>query len=293
MDAVTKTNETSRVTDVAEESDSELQDFADRENVALLAFVGSYVPRRYGPEQFVWSTMSVTDEFSIEEALATIVNRYDAEKRKLYLLVNTPGGLVASSFKIALAIRRCFDDITVFVPHIATSGGTMLALTGDRIRMGVMSQLGPVDVQVPYKGSYISANSLLEAQSTLEQRIAMKRSGELSYLEKHLIESLDPAIQVEMKNIVKMGEIYLNIILEEAKYPKEKRMEITNKLIFDLPTHEFVIQEDLAKEIGIAVENSNVNADEWEMMRKWFWRYIGQAADRHFVRYVIPKKVER
>lgn len=285
-----KTNEITRVPDVAEENDPELQAFADKRNVVLLAFVGSYVPRRYGPTQFGWSTVSVADEFSIEQALTSIVNRYNAENRKLYLLVNTPGGSVASSFKIALAIRRCFDDITVFVPHIAASGGTMLALTGNRVRMGVMSQLSPVDIQVQYKTGYISANSLLVAETDLEERIAMKRPDELSYLEKHLVDSLDPAILVEMDNIVNMGKTYLVQILIEAGYSEEACKKITDSLIFGLPTHGFVIQEDLAKEIGVNVENSNTKPDEWVVMRKWFWRYIDQATDKHFVRYIVPKK---
>lgn len=285
-----KASEMIRVTDVCEEDDPVLQKFSDDAGVVLLAFIGSYVPRRYGPMEFGRSTMSVADEFSIEAALATILDRYRAKSRKLYLLVNTPGGLVASSFKIAMAIRRCFDDITVFIPHIAASGGTMLALTGNRIRMGMMSQLSPVDVQVYYKNGYISANSLLMAETDLKHRIAKKRPDELSYLEKHLVDSLDPAILVEMDNTVKMGEMYLSTILTEAEYPQDVREKITNKLIFDLPTHEFVIQEGLAKEIGINVENSSTNTAEWEMMREWFWHYISQATDKHFVRYLIPKK---
>lgn len=288
--ATDKTNEMIRVTDVCEEDNTDLQKFADENDVVLLAFVGSYVPRRYGPTEFGRSSMSVADEFSIEEALTTILDRYHTKPSKLYLLVNTPGGLVASSFKIALAVRRCFEDITVFIPHIAASGGTMLALTGNHIRMGMMSQLSPVDVQVNYGNGYISANSLLVAETDLKIRIAKKRPDELSYLEKHLVDSLDPAILVEMDNTVQMGKKYLSTILTEAKYSEETRENIISKLMFDLPTHEFVIQEGLAKEIGIRVENSSTNPAEWEMMREWFWRYISQATDKHFVRYVIPKK---
>lgn len=286
----TKTGETGRITDVAEESDPELQSFADENNIVLLALVGSYVPRRYGPTQFGWSSMSTVDEFSIEDALTAIMKEYSVEERKLYMLVNTPGGSVTSSFKISMAVRQCFDDITVFVPHLATSGGTMLALTGNRIRMGMMSQLGPVDIQVPYKDGYISANSMLTAEYDLGRRIAMKRPDELSYLEKHLADSLDPVIIVEMDNIVRMSQAYLSRILEMAGYPKEKMDKIVDRLIFELPTHEFVIQEESAKEIGIVVQSASTNVDEWTMMRKWFERYIGRATDKHFVRYVIPKK---
>ncbi len=290
MGSDTKTSETVRITDVKEEDDSELQTFSNENNTVLLTFVGSYVPRRYGPAQFGWSTMSTADEFSIEDALTSIIKEYSVKPRRLYMLVNTHGGAVASSFKIAMAVRQCFDDITVFVPHIAASGGTMLALTGNRIRMGMMSQLGPVDIQVPYKDGYISANSLPTAEVDLSDRIAMKRPDELSYVEKHLVDSLDPAIMVEMDNIVHMGQMYLSKILEGVGYSEEEVKKITDTLIFNLPTHEFVIQKEFARTIGINVEDASTNTGEWDMMRRWFARYIGQATDKHFVRYVIPKK---
>lgn len=118
-------------------------------------------------------------------------------------------------------------------------------------------------------------------------RVAKKRPDELSHLEKHLVDSLDPAILVEMNN-VKMGKKYLETVLRGAKYSEDDQEKITAKLIFDLPTHGFVIQRDLAREIGVAVEDSDSNPREWDVMRKWFWNYITQSTDKHFVRYVVP-----
>ncbi len=107
-----------------------------------MAFVSSYVPRKYNSTSSVRATISIGDEFGIEEALNQIKRSTSkAKTKKAYLLINSPGGLESSSFKIAQAIRDTFEDITVFVPHIAASGGTLLALTGNRIRMGIMSQL--------------------------------------------------------------------------------------------------------------------------------------------------------
>ena len=281
------------ITNVQEEDDSSLQEFADKNGVVLLAFVGSYVPRRYGPLQFARSEMSIRDEFSIEEALTQISKGCEQGSRKLYLLVNSPGGSPSSAFKIAMTIRRSFDDITVFVPHIAASGGTMLALTGSKIRMGMMSQLSPVDVQVWYKETFVSTNSMLAARESLDKRLSMKSVDELSHLERHLAESFDPTVLEEFTSIVNMSTIYLDTILKAANYDGPKRQMMIKKLIFDLPVHEFVIDAQLAKEIGIAVEDANTNVGEWEMMREWFLRYIDQAEDKHFVRYVMPKKKRR
>lgn len=68
-----ESGKTGHISNVQEEIDSNLQKFADENDVALLAFIGSYVPRRYGPAVFVDSTMSVKDE-EIEQALTNIVN---------------------------------------------------------------------------------------------------------------------------------------------------------------------------------------------------------------------------
>lgn len=273
-----------------EENDADLQKFANKKNAVLIAFIGSYVPRRYGPTAYGRANMSTIDEFGVERVLTSILRMYPDKRPKLYLLVNSLGGSLTSSFKIALAIRRCFDDITVFVPHAAVSGGTMLALTGNRIRMGMMSNLGPVDVQVPYKKTSISTNSLLTAETELAERVAKKRPDELSYVERHLVKSLDPAIQIEMANARKMVAQYMEMILKEVGYEEATLRKIIKTLTIGLPTHEFVIQSDLAREMGIKVEASSENTDEWETMRWWFWKYIAKATSTHFVKYVVPKE---
>ncbi|MGE5485488.1 MAG: SDH family Clp fold serine proteinase [Ignavibacteriales bacterium] len=73
------------------------------------------------------------------------------------LILHTPGGLVLAAEQIALAIKRHRGNVTVFVPHYAMSGGTMLALAADEIVMDENAVLGPVDPQI---GSY-PASSIL------------------------------------------------------------------------------------------------------------------------------------
>ncbi len=51
------------------------------------------------------------------------------------LLMHTPGGLVLASEQIARALQRHKARVTVFVPHYAMSGGTMIALAADEIAM--------------------------------------------------------------------------------------------------------------------------------------------------------------
>lgn len=73
------------------------------------------------------------------------------------LILHTPGGLVLATEQIAAALQKHPAGVTVFVPHYAMSGGTMIALAADRIVMDENAVLGPVDPQI---GSYPAASIL-------------------------------------------------------------------------------------------------------------------------------------
>jgi ClpP class serine protease len=74
--------------------------------------------------------------------------RLTPEDMPLDLILHTPGGLVLAAEQIAQALVRHKAKVTVFVPHYAMSGGTLLALAADEIVMDRNAVLGPVDPQV-------------------------------------------------------------------------------------------------------------------------------------------------
>ena len=66
----------------------------------------------------------------------------------LDIVLHTPGGLVLAALQIAKAVRDHKAKVTVFVPHYAMSGGTLIALAADEIVMCTHSVLGPIDPQL-------------------------------------------------------------------------------------------------------------------------------------------------
>jgi hypothetical protein len=142
--------------DPVEETDDAVQALADTHGCALLAFVAPYYGIRVTPVAEAYATIGVQEEFGIE----SFVERCRRAKiNGLHLLVNSPGGSVVSSYKVARALRLQFKKIRVFVPHVAASGATLIALTGNEIVMGLMSHLTPLDLQAGYKGGLISSNT--------------------------------------------------------------------------------------------------------------------------------------
>src|SRR6202140_3233524 len=66
----------------------------------------------------------------------------------LDIILHTPGGLVLAALQIARAIRAHKGKVTVFVPHYAMSGGTLIALAADENVLTQHSVLGPIDPQI-------------------------------------------------------------------------------------------------------------------------------------------------
>jgi ClpP class serine protease len=75
----------------------------------------------------------------------------------LDLVLHTPGGLALAALQIARALRDRKAAVTIFVPHYAMSGGTLIALAAREIVLSPHAVLGPIDPQI---GEYPAASFL-------------------------------------------------------------------------------------------------------------------------------------
>jgi hypothetical protein len=272
---------------VSEETDEKLCKIANQEKAVLLAFIGPYRGLLISPVHVLRSEIGIDDEFGIETAIKDIRTRCPTIN-KLYLLVNSMGGGMSSSYKVARALRTSFGDITAFVPHIAASGGTLMAVTANTIVMGLMSQLSPLDVQIEYGETSVSVNSFIRSYTRWKKQLATTLPAAISYPDKHLVDELDPIILEEVSSIIATGVNYVEEILRLAGY--KEASEIAYKLAFDPGIHSKVIHYELAKRIGLNVVNEIEKVELWDTMRTWLRQYLYSPAGTNFIKYVIPKE---
>jgi ClpP class serine protease len=90
--------------------------------------------------------MRYIDVHDSEEVLRAI--QLTSPDLPIDLILHTPGGLVLAAGQIAHALRYHKGKVTVFVPHYAMSGGTLIAMAADEIAMDDNAVLGPVDPQL-------------------------------------------------------------------------------------------------------------------------------------------------
>jgi ClpP class serine protease len=71
-----------------------------------------------------------------------------SDQLPISMVLHTPGGLVLAAEQIAAALAAHPAPVTVYVPHYAMSGGTLIALAADKIVMSPSAVLGPLDPQI-------------------------------------------------------------------------------------------------------------------------------------------------
>jgi len=272
-----------KVINAKPEEDELICELANREKAAFIAFVAPYVGVRISPVEQTYATISLPEEFGVEAVVGELAS---AGVKKAYLLVNSPGGAMTSSYKISRAIRAGLDEIITFVPHIAASGGTLLALIGNQIVMGPMSHISPLDVQIPYKGTRISAANFKRFFTRSSEWFERITPEEAPYPQRALADKLDPFIMEEWSGLLVTQTDYVEEILRMAGY--DESLKIAMRLVQGFPAHGYVITQEKAKEIGLEVRDSSEFREIWSAMRYWLGKYMLEEEVTHCIRYAIP-----
>ncbi len=167
-------------------------------------------------------------------------------KMPIDLILHTPGGLVLATEQIAMALCRHPGKVTVFIPHYAMSGGTLLALAANEIVMDENAVLGPVDPQL---GQW-PASSILKV---VEQKQANDVDDETLMM-----------ADVARKAVGQIRTLIINI-LSHGEMPREQAEGLADTLSSGKWTHDYPIGVADAKELGLQV-NTDVPTEVYQLM---------------------------
>jgi ClpP class serine protease len=149
------------------------------------------------------------------------------------LILHTPGGLALAAEMIAMALKRHLAKVTVMVPFYAMSGGTLIALAADELRMEPYSVLGPVDPQI----AGMPAVSLLRLLQLKPMEMIQDQSLVL----------LDVA-RLALENVQRFVRWLL-----EGRVPPEQAAGIAEFLTGGYLAHDTPITMEVIREMGLNV----------------------------------------
>jgi ClpP class serine protease len=202
-----------------------------------------------------------------EEILRAI--RFTPEQMPIDFIIHTPGGLVLSSEQIAMALQRHSGIVTVFVPHYAMSGGTLLCLAAREVIMDENAVLGPVDPQL---GDF-PASSIL--------RVIQQKSPADIDDKTFILSDIAEKAQTQMKDFI--------IRLLKGRMDEAKAERIALTLTEGRWTHDYPITSDQAKEMGLPV-STEVPPEIYQLMDL----FPQAMARRPSVEYIpVPYQKER
>ena len=176
----------------------------------------------------------VSSYINIEDSEAVLrAIRLTPPDQPIDMILHTPGGLVLAAEQIAKALLEHKGKVTVFVPHYAMSGGTLIALAAHEIVMDANAVLGPVDPQI----GDMPAASILRVLN-LKQ---------VNRIKDETLELADVAAKARLQVASFVTELLL------SRLPKDKAVSLATVLTEGRWTHDFPITVDLARELGLRV----------------------------------------
>jgi ClpP class serine protease len=160
--------------------------------------------------------------------------RLTPDETPIDIVLHTPGGLVLAAEQIAHAVRDHPAKVTVHVPHYAMSGGTLIALAADEIRMDPHAVLGPVDPQL---GDMPAASIL---------RVVANK--DIAQIDDRFLVMADVAEKAQ-----RQVTSFVTDLLDDRMEPVAAQ-KLADLLAGGYFTHDFPVTVTRARELGLAIE---------------------------------------
>ncbi len=183
---------------------------------------------------------------NIEDSEAVLrAIRFTPDDMPIDLVLHTPGGLVLAAEQIARAIKKHRARVTVFVPHYAMSGGTLIALAADEIYMDENAVLGPVDPQI----GTLPAVSIIKA---VEEKGPDKVDDQTLILR-----------DMAVKAVEQVHSIVYDLLRD--KMDAEEADRVARLLTHGKWTHDYPITCEMLSDLGLRI-NCNVPREIYLLM---------------------------
>jgi ClpP class serine protease len=177
--------------------------------------------------------VQVSSYIDIEDSEAVLrAIRLTPDDQPIDLILHTPGGLVLAAEQIAKALSEHKGKVTVFIPHYAMSGGTLIALAATEIVMDRNAVLGPVDPQI----GDVAASSILKVVEIKKQTASDET-----------LMMADMAVKARAQ----VASFIADILTK--RLPRKKAEELAIVLSEGRWTHDFPITVQAAQKLGFPV----------------------------------------
>ncbi len=203
-------------------------------------------------------------------------------ERDLHVLLRTRGGDGDTALRLVRQAQSRCRRLTVVLPDQAKSAGTIFALGAHQIAMGPTSDMGPIDPQfIGSDGGLVPEKTIIAA---VEHALtAIVGRPETLALHASLLADTTAIDVQEARNALRHTDAQLRAAL--ACHPErtedevnELASELAPSLIGDPASHGATISVELARALGLPVEELDPRGEQWRMIWELWIQYFNMGS---------------
>ena len=183
---------------------------------------------------------SSVDTVTTEDILTALQST--PKDKPLDIILHTPGGYSYQAHQIALAVKAHRGRKTVFVPHFAMSGGTIISMAADEIVLSPNAVIGPIDAQFPV----FHLRRMMPSRAVID----LVGTKPASRVHDELVE-----LAIECKRSLKQDHKSA-VELMQGTYPASVADRIAHTLNDGTLTHGYPVTFSEAKRLGLNVSTA-------------------------------------
>ncbi|MFA4998790.1 MAG: hypothetical protein WC514_02110 [Candidatus Paceibacterota bacterium] len=223
----------------------------------------------------------------IAEDVVSLLQRHiliDTERKKVSLFLYTRGGDMIAPLKIVNLLRSHYNEFEILITHYAQSAGTLISLGADSIIMTRLAELSPVDPTTthPFNPTVASQNPSVPAQprpinvedvnsyflfATEKAKVNDKDMDKVySYLinNAHKDNAIHPLSLGNVYRGYRMARKLAERMLKmhyKGFFRTKRIAKLVDALTGKIPTHDYPIFRDEARELGLKVEYASTELE--------------------------------
>ena len=219
--------------------------------------------------------------------LSSLLSRLEEIQERVALFLYTPGGDTIAAWGMVNLLRQYGKKFAVVIPFRALSAGTLIALGADEIYLGRHGFLSPIDPSVASPFNPVPEGLNPQAPRQLLAVSVEDLAGFLDLARNELKlsdqESLVNVLQIISNRVhpLALGAVYrareqsaslARRLLERHIDDSKKIEQIVDKLTKELPTHNYLIGRDEARDyIGITLQKITPTQETlmWELYQQY------------------------
>lgn len=200
----------------------------------------------------------------------------------LHMILSTPGGDGEVAVRMVRALKSRCSELTIIVPDMAKSAGTIMCLGADKIMMSPSSDLGPVDPQFRIGDrDLVGAKEIQAAVATAEERVSQNPDSFPLYA--GLLADVNMLMVQQAQSAMDRSYSLMDEALQcRPNLSPDNRQKLVDALkgplVDEAKNHGSTVGPEMATALGLPVEAIDPACGQWKAIWELWTRYFYMGA---------------